>query len=119
MTSSSYVPRNGIRLQMPNYDPPEPTPPPPAPTAPPWMQPPAPAVPQFSIPEPPAPEKPAPQPAMTGLGAISNVDKFREQINSEGWADEQSPQFDIPGAPGVPPSTRALAELAGQRGRVY
>lgn len=109
------------RLVIPNYDAapePEPTPPPPAPTMPPWAPPPQVATPMSMSAAEPEPEKP-PQPAMAGLGAVANTDKFREQINAEGWDLESPPQFDVPGQNAISPASRALASLVGERGRAY
>jgi len=58
-------------------------------------------------------------PAVQGLGAISNPEKFSQQINPEGWDVEAPPPLSVPGERDLPPSSRALATLAAQRGRVY
>jgi hypothetical protein len=62
---------------------------------------------------------PAPQPAMQGLESVANGEKLGQEINPEGWDVEQPPDFDVPGARQMPPSSRALSQLAQQQGRVY
>ena len=105
---------------MPNYDAapePEPVAPPPAPTMPPWAPPPQVATPMSMSAAEPEPQKQ--QPAMPALAALGSTDKFREQINAEGWDLEATPQFDVPGQTAISPASRALASLVGERGRAY
>ncbi len=58
-------------------------------------------------------------PAVQALSSIANPEKLQQQINPEGWGIEAPPQLSVPGERNLPPSSRALATLAAQRGRVY
>ena len=83
--------------------------------------PPAPGAPAYestaiSLPAGPAsPDKPA----MQQLMAVASGEKFRQDLLPEGWDVEQPPDLAVPGDRMLPPSSRALSQLASTRGRVY
>lgn len=58
-------------------------------------------------------------PAMQALDSVAGGEKFRQNMLSEGWGVEAPPNLAVPGQRMLPPASRALAQVAGQRGRVY
>lgn len=66
-----------------------------------------------------APQMQMPQPSMEGLQALGAGEGLREGLQREGWSDDPMTEMDMPGGVSLPPSSRALAQLAGQRGRIY
>jgi len=108
-------------------------PPPPVSTGPGPTPPPTPAPAPAPAPTPaPTPSLPAPAPmigglgasgsgasSMTGLSQVAQGEGFREGFMREGWGDQGAPSLQVPGGRQLPASSKALAQMATARGRVY
>jgi hypothetical protein len=76
-------------------------------------------------PPPPAPTMPAPaaapqaSPAMQSLSAVAEGEGLREGFMREGWAEQGAPDLQPPSGRQLPASSRALAQLMQERGRLY
>jgi len=46
-------------------------------------------------------------------------DEVKIKENAEGFGQARQTDMNVPGSRSVPASSRALAQLAGQRGRIY
>jgi hypothetical protein len=57
--------------------------------------------------------------SMTGLSQVAQGEGFREGFMREGWGDQGAPSLQVPGGRQLPASSKALAQMATARGKVY